>query len=97
MDRNLRRYWIRLQQGHAATSGEFGVPAYDEADALGIIRHLAFEGSAMPEVQEILADVDVRDLDQGHVIPNMTPPNWRGIWYPKGFDTPISDDARSAA
>jgi hypothetical protein len=30
-------------------------------------------------------DVDVQSLDQGHVIPNMHPPNWRGIWYPKGY------------
>ena len=34
----------------------------------------------------------VRDLDQGHVIPNMAPPDWRGIWYPKGFDTDIRDE-----
>jgi hypothetical protein len=38
----------------------------------------------------------VRDLDQGHVIPNMAPPNWRGIWYPKGFDTDIRDERSSA-
>jgi hypothetical protein len=24
----------------------------------------------------------VRDLDQGHVIPNMGPPNLRGVWFP---------------
>jgi hypothetical protein len=22
----------------------------------------------------------------------MAPPNWRGIWYPKGFDTDIGDE-----
>jgi hypothetical protein len=38
----------------------------------------------------------VRDLDQGHVIPEMAPPNWRGIWYPKGFDTDIRDERSSA-
>ena len=38
----------------------------------------------------------VRDLDQGHVIPNMAPPNWRGSWYPKGFDTDIRDERSSA-
>jgi hypothetical protein len=38
----------------------------------------------------------VRDLDQGHVIPNMAPPNWRGIWYPTGFDTDIRDERSSA-
>ena len=38
----------------------------------------------------------VRDLDQGHVIPNMAPPNWRVIWYPKGFETDIRDERSSA-
>ena len=38
----------------------------------------------------------VRDLDQGQVIPDMAPPNWRGIWYPKGFDTDIRDELSSA-
>ena len=68
---------------------DFGVTAFDQPDALGIIAHVAFSGQAMPDVLEIKADVDVRDLHQGHVIPNMAPPNWRGIWYPKGFDTDI--------
>ena len=31
---------------------------------------------------QIIVDVDVRSLDQGHVIPNMGPPNLRGVWYP---------------
>ena len=31
----------------------------------------------------------VRDLGQGHVIPHAAPPNWRGIWYPRGIDTDI--------
>jgi hypothetical protein len=34
------------------------------------------------ELVRIIVDVDVRDLDQGHVIPNMGPPNLRGVWYP---------------
>jgi hypothetical protein len=45
----------------------------------------------------------VRDLDQGHVIANTAAPNWRGIWYPTGFETDtrahphigiMSDDSR---
>ena len=58
----------------------------------------------MRRMQEVLFRVSlkseptstVRDLDQGHVIPNMAPPNWRGIWYPKGFDTDIRDERSSA-
>jgi len=32
-------------------------------------------------------DVDVRTLDQGHVIPNMLPPDRRGVWYPMGYES----------
>jgi hypothetical protein len=53
------------------------------------LRYLAFSPAGLPELVEIVADVDVRSLDQGHVIPNMNPPNWRGIWYPKGYDTNV--------
>src|SRR5215471_21566188 len=85
VDRNLHRYWIQLN-----TDGwprEFGVTAYSQTDALEILRYVAFALAGLPEVIEIVADVDVRSLDQGHVVPNMNAPNWRGIWYPKGYDT----------
>jgi hypothetical protein len=64
---------------------QFGVTAYSEADALEILRYLVFPTTGLPEVAEVVADVDVRSLDQGHVIPNMHPPNWHGIWYPKAY------------
>jgi len=28
-------------------------------------------------------DVDVRELDQRHVVPNMGPPSIFGVWYPR--------------
>jgi len=88
VDRNLHRYWIRLKAGESVPRELwFGVTAYTQTDALEILRYLAFAPAGLPELIEIVADVDVRSLDQGHVIPNMNPPNWRGIWYPKGYDT----------
>jgi hypothetical protein len=62
-----------------------GVTAYDEADARQIIERLLLESDGWPEVKSVTVDVDIRKLDQGHVIPNMEPPNWRGIWFPRGF------------
>ena len=87
VDRNLHRYWVRLQPSDDLIRGEFGVTAYTEEDALSILAYMAFQGQAMPDVLEVRTDVDVRDLDQGHVLPNMAPPNLRGIWYPMGYDT----------
>jgi hypothetical protein len=89
VDRNLHRYWVRLAPTDEQFRREFGVTAFSEEDALAVLAHVVFAGQATPEVLEVRADVDVRDLDQGHVAPNMGPPNWRGVWYPKGFDTDI--------
>jgi hypothetical protein len=86
VDGNLHRYWIRLDSGDGrGREAKFGVTAYSETDALEIVRYLAFPAAGLPEIVEVVVDVDVRSLDQGHVIPNMHPPNWRGIWYPMGY------------
>lgn len=37
------------------------------------------------EIKEIVPDVDIRTLDQRHVIPNMEVPVVRGVWFPRGF------------
>jgi len=72
----LRRFWFARAQGFG-----FGVTAYSLEDA----RHLLAQavGSNEYESIRIIEDVDIRDLDQGHVIPNMGPPNLRGVWYPR--------------
>lgn len=50
-----------------------------------ILQQKMFEGTVLPEVETWEDDVDVRSLDQGHVVPNMMPPNCRGIWFPMGY------------
>lgn len=67
-----------------------GVTAYDEADA----RRL-FETTVVPcygprEIVEIIKDIDVTTLDQGHVIPNMGVCTNRGVWYPN-LPSPVRD------
>ena len=65
----LRRFWIQLADGHPNPSPRgFGVTAYDEADALATLRFLVYENDpeAMPKAREVLPDVNVADLDQGH-------------------------------
>jgi hypothetical protein len=84
----LHRYWITLVEPPPGGRLGYGVTAFSEEDARAILAFVAFDG-ALPAVAEVRADVDVRELDQGHVIPNMNPPNWRGVWFPKGFDSVI--------
>jgi len=73
----LRRFWFPVTVGIGV-----GVTAFSPEEA----RLLADEGLAyLPagaSLLELVVDVDVRDLDQRHVAPNMGPCNLRGVWYP---------------
>ena len=86
----LRRYWIKFQtepdhSGLSWTRLGYGVTAYDYNDALQIIRWHVFDNEPLPPVASVIEDVDVSTLDAGHIVPNMHPPNWRGIWFPMGY------------
>ncbi len=87
---SLRRFWIRFRAIPAYDSLRLGcgVTAYSYDDALSIMRSTVFKGKDMPSVDEVIEDVDVSSLDQKHIAPNMEPPIWRGIWYPRGFSFP---------
>ena len=82
----LQRYWIKFKSSPAGSHGlGYGVTAYSQADALSILRELVYGGDALPELQEVIENVDIRSVDQKHVRPNMAPPVWRGVWYPLGY------------
>jgi len=51
---------------------------------MSIVRHRLFEGEDF-RVTDIIEDVDVSTLDANHVLPNMAPPNLRGVWFPLGY------------
>lgn len=73
----LRRYWFKTREDLG-----IGVTAYSVDDARNLIDN---EACSLPwdyEVLEVVEDVDVRDLDQDHVVPNVGPVNFRGVWYP---------------
>ena len=59
--------------------------AYDYTDALKLLKDKIFVGREMPDIAEVIEDVDVSILDKNHVIPNMEAPVIRGIWFPKGY------------
>ncbi len=56
------------------------ITAFDGDDAL---RLLAEVFDAPPRPVRVIHDVDVSALDSGHVLPNMNPPNERGVWFPQ--------------
>ena len=75
----LHRFWIEFQllpQQHVG----YGVTAIDFADALKLLADTL--DTQLPAPTRVVHDVDVRTLDEGHVLPNMLPPDSRGIWFP---------------
>lgn len=63
-----------------------GITAIDYDDAIALMNRKIFYSIPMPPIKRVIENVDIRDLDQSHVIPNMKAPVGRGIWYPLGYD-----------
>jgi hypothetical protein len=90
---HLHRYWFRWKaHGNPGTDPVLsrvgadlgcGVTAVDAEDARNLISAIALDGSALPDIADVVEDVDVRTLDEGHVLPNMGDPTVRGVWYPR--------------
>jgi hypothetical protein len=89
MRAKLVRYWYEFDVASsraANVSPWVGVTAWTPQDAEELIRHRLFGGGDLPVITEQVEDVDVSGLDENHVLPNMSPSNLRGIWYPRGFE-----------
>ena len=73
----LHRYWFQTKEHFG-----FGVTAYSVEDAKALVDQAARCIGWSADTVKIIEDVDVRELDQNHVVPNMGPPNFRGVWFP---------------
>ena len=82
----LKRYWFNFDELPKYSLLRFGcgVTAYNCDDAISLISQSIFKDEAMPPIKSVIENVDISTLDQGHVIPNMEAPVWRGVWFPKG-------------
>ncbi len=80
----LHRYWIRFSSNSPPSVLNIGcgVTAFDRDDALSIVKYSVFPEYGIQEIIDIIEDVDISELDQGHVIPNMRSPSVRGVWFP---------------
>lgn len=73
----LHRYWFAILS-HIGV----GVTAYSRTEAESLARESCENFGWRFEPVSVLEDVDVRVLDQNHVVPNMGPPNFHGVWFP---------------
>jgi hypothetical protein len=84
----MHPYWITFEQTARPTFFNLGVgiTANSEDDARQI---LAATIQDAPGIVSVTRINDIRDLDQGHVAPNMGSWFRRGIWFPMGYE--VSD------
>ncbi len=85
----MKRYWVEFEGNELIPYGVkmgCGVTAFDQADAIDLIEKKVFQNRPLPKIIKITENADVSSLDAGHVLPNMSSPNIRGIWFPLGYD-----------
>jgi hypothetical protein len=87
----LKRFWFKFSPlpNNPLNLG-CGVTARDYSDALTLLKERVFRDGHIPTIQEVKENVELAALDQGHVVPNMEPWIFRGVWFPKGYPEPIS-------
>lgn len=83
----LRRFWFQFDlpqaQAQLVSYGlGCGVTAYDYEDAVALIKERVFKDTEMPDIRNVVEDVDVSTLDAKDVKPNMGMPVFRGVWFP---------------
>ena len=81
MNKLLTKYWIEFDSLDSSWRS-VGITAYTEEDAINIIKEY-LKNDTLPEIIDLQSNINLNELDQNHVIPNMSEPYFRGIWYPK--------------
>jgi hypothetical protein len=83
----LHRFWFEFGgPREALPPGGWigcGVTAVDRSDAERLLLDDLFGGGGLPPIARLVEDVDVSQLDAGHVIPHMGDPTIRGVWFPR--------------
>ena len=78
----MKRYWFQFDiessiNYPAGIGFGCGVTALDYSDAVTIMKKHLFGDRDLPPIKEVVENVDLRTLDQGHVTPNMKSPDHR--------------------
>lgn len=74
----LTRFWFKLDTSIRG----YGVTAYSYDDAVNLLKEFIFRDDEMPQIKNVIENIDVSSLDTGKILPNIGVPSVRGIWYP---------------
>ena len=83
----MKRYWFSFNAECLPIGVQHGcgLSANSYEDALNILREKVFESSDIPEIGDVVENVDISTLDKAHVLSNMGNISVRGVWYPLGY------------
>ena len=82
MSAKLVRFWFEFEGGQPR---RIGVTALTRDDAEFLISTKVLKGGPIAHPVVVIENVDVSKIDSNHVLPNIEPPDVRGIWFPRGF------------
>jgi hypothetical protein len=84
----FKRYWLITFPENRFGPKNLGLTAVSAVQAKTLakqeLRRLGWQQISEEDVDkaEVIEDIDVRDLDQNHVIPNMGVASRQGMWFP---------------
>ncbi|CAH1665698.1 conserved hypothetical protein [Hyphomicrobiales bacterium] len=80
----LHRYWFSFSKTESPCilNTGCGVTAFSIDDAKKILEADLFPVYGNRQTVEITEDIDISKIEDGHIIGNMKPPIFRGIWFP---------------
>ena len=84
MDKLLIKYWFQAEEGMGV-----GVTAYNLEDAISLIKLESIVEDFKPKLDTYIENINIQELDQNHVIPNMGVCSIRGVWFPNVGNTQI--------
>ena len=84
----LKRFWFIVFPEDRFGPRNFGVTAYSKSEGKELIidslnkLNLQSLSANLTDTIEVIEDIDIRLLDQGHVIPNLGIVTFKGVWFP---------------
>jgi len=76
----LKTYWI---ESPSIRGLGCGVTAFSRDDAFQLLSASGYTLSPEDPAIRITEGIQIADLDQNHVVPNMGPLVFRGVWFPR--------------
>jgi hypothetical protein len=74
----LHRYWFSITKGLG-----IGVTAFTASEARKMAEEVLPISYPNAQLTTVIEDVDIRTLDQKHVVPNIGSVAMHGVWFPR--------------